>query len=117
MTSNESTASLTPTQEKLPRSFRFVVAATATEEFGDTMARTLMPILVVTVLGYGTGLVGVINSIGLAAFLLLGMPIGMIIDQLQDRRKAMRVSTLVRLVALTGLAVAYFANWLSAPLV
>ncbi|MGP9526853.1 MFS transporter [Glutamicibacter sp. AOP5-A2-18] len=90
-----------------------MLATTATEGFGDAMARTLMPILLVTILGYGTGFVGVINSIGLGAFLLLGMPIGMLIDRLRDRRRAMSVSSFVRLVALLVLAVSFATGWLT----
>ncbi|MFC4718090.1 MFS transporter [Glutamicibacter bergerei] len=117
MTSNETPALRTLTPEKLPRSFRFILATTAAEGFGDAMARTLMPLLAVTVLGYGTGFVGVINSIGLGAFLLLGMPIGMLIDRLRDRRRAMGAASLARFLALGILAATFFAGWLSGPVV
>lgn len=104
-------------EPKLPRPFRFVLATTAAEGFGDSLARTLMPILAVTVLGYGTGFIGIINSIGLGAFLLLGMPIGMLVDRLRDRRRAMVTSTCARVAALLGLAAAFFAGGLSGPIV
>lgn len=117
MTTSEPPALHTPVANKLPMPFRFVLATTAAEGFGDAMARTLMPILAVTVLGYGTGFVGVINSIGLAAFLLLGMPIGLLVDRLRDRRRAMGVSSFTRFVALAGLAVSFFAGGLSGPIV
>ncbi|WP_189638457.1 MFS transporter [Glutamicibacter arilaitensis] len=117
MTSSEPLPLRIPAQEKLPKSFRFILATTAAEGFGDALARTLMPLLAVTVLGYGTGFVGVINSIGLGAFLLLGMPIGMLIDRLRDRRRAMGAASLARFLALGGLTVAFFAGWLSGPIV
>lgn len=107
----------TPVTGKLPKSFRFVLATTAAEGFGDALTRTLMPILAITVLGYGTGFVGIINSIGLGAFLLLGMPIGMLLDRLRDRRRAMGISSFARFAALTGLTVLFFAGELSGPVI
>lgn len=117
MSTSEPPALHAPAIDKLPKSFRFVLATTAAEGFGDAMSRTLMPILAVTVLGYGTGFVGVINSIGLGAFLLLGMPIGILIDRLRDRRRAMGVSSFARFAALVGLTVAFFAGGVSGPIV
>lgn len=117
MTTSEPPTLRVSADPKLPRPFRFVLATTAAEGFGDALARTLMPILAVTVLGYGTGFIGVINSIGLGAFLLLGMPIGMLVDRLRDRRRALGVSSFARTAALLVLAVAFFAGGLSGPIV
>lgn len=117
MTSSEPLPLRMPAREKLPKSFRLILATTAAEGFGDAMARTLMPLIAVTVLGYGTGFVGVINSIGLGAFLLLGMPIGMLIDRLPDRSRAMGAASLARFVALSALIGAFFVGWLSGPAV
>lgn len=105
------------TATALPRAFTYVLATSAAEGFGDVLARTLLPILAVSVLGYGTGFVGVINSIGLSAFLLLGMPVGIILDRLRNRRRAMGVATLARCLALAGLACAYYTSWLSGAVV
>lgn len=101
----------------LPRAFSYLLATSAAEGFGDVLARTLLPILAVSVLGYGTAFVGLINSIGLSAFLLLGMPVGLIIDRLRHRRRAMGFSTLTRCMTLVGITFAYYADWLSGPLV
>lgn len=101
------------TSSTLPRSFTFLLATSAAEGFGDVLARTLLPILAVTVLGFGTGFVGVLNSIGLAAFLLLGMPIGMFIGRRQNRRHVMGTASLTRCLALLGLTLAYYQGWLS----
>ncbi len=111
MTTSEPPALHASADPKLPKPFRFVLATTAAEGFGDSLARTLMPILAVTVLDYGTGFIGVINSIGLGAFLLLGMPIGMLVDRLRDRRRAMGASSFTRAAALLGLGVAFFCRW------
>lgn len=114
---HDPTAVSTRTSPTLPRAFTFVLATSAAEGFGDVLARTLMPILAVTVLGFGTGFVGVLNSIGLGAFLLLGMPIGIIIGRLRNRRRAMGVSTLARCLVLVGLTASYYAGWLSGAIV
>ena len=46
----------------LPRSFRYLVLTRAGEGFGVSLARTIMPILAVSVLGLGTGYVGVLKT-------------------------------------------------------
>lgn len=114
---HDPTAVSTTTSPTLPRAFKFILATSAAEGFGDVLARTLMPILAVTVLGFGTGFVGVLNSIGLGAFLLLGMPVGMLIARLRNRRRAMGVSTLARCLVLIGLTASYYAGWLSGAIV
>lgn len=117
MTLHDQSAISAPPSPALPRTFTFVLATGAAEGFGDVLTRTLMPILAVTVLGFGTGFVGVLNSIGLAAFLLLGMPIGMLVDRMRNRRRAMGVSTLTRCLVMAGLAASYYAGWLSGAVV
>lgn len=117
MTLHDPPAMRDATAPALSRAFTYVLATSAAEGFGDVLARTLLPILAVSVLGYGTGFVGVINSIGLSAFLLLGMPIGIIIDRLRNRRRAMGVATLARCLALAGLGFAYYTSWLSGVVV
>ncbi|MFL4472428.1 MFS transporter [Paeniglutamicibacter sp. MACA_103] len=113
MTSHDPTAVGEQTPPGLPRAFTFVLATSAAEGFGDMLACTLLPILAVSVLGLGTGFVGLLNSIGLAAFLLLGMPVGMLIDRLRNRRRGMGVATVARCLVLAGLTSSYYAGWLS----
>lgn len=98
------------------RSFQFLLGTGAAEGFGDALTRTVLPILAVAVLGLGTGFLGILNAIGLAAFLLLGMPIGMAIDRLRNRGRVMGGASFVRCLLLAGLTGAYFAGWLSGPL-
>lgn len=56
------------------------------ESIGDSVARNLLPIVAVTILGAGTGTVGLPNSLGLVAFLVLGLPIGVLADRWHCRR-------------------------------
>lgn len=98
------------------RSFRFLLGTGAAEGFGDALTRTVLPILAVATLSLGTEFVGILNAIGLSAFLLLGMPIGMAIDRSRNRRYAMRIAALSRCLVLAGLATAYLAGWLAGPL-
>ncbi|WP_028279601.1 MFS transporter [Arthrobacter sp. H5] len=98
------------------RSFRFLLGTGAAEGFGDSLTRTVLPILAVATLGLGTAYVGVLNAIGLSAFLLLGMPIGMAVDRLRNPVIAMGTATLLRFGALAGLCVAWFGGWLSGTL-
>lgn len=97
------------------RPLRFILATSGAEGFGDALTRTLLPILAVAVLGLGTGFVGLLNAVSLTAFLLLGMPVGMLIDRIRNRTGAMAASTLTRCLVGTLLAAGYWADLLSGP--
>jgi hypothetical protein len=71
------------------------------------MVRGALPVVAVAVIGGGTGLVGVLNALGLAAFLLLGVRIGRVIDRVGAPERAMALSSVVR--GACGLAVALMA--------
>lgn len=117
MTTREfSDATIVQVGREAGHSFRFLLRTGAAEGFGDALTRTVLPILAVATLGLGTEFVGILNAIGLAVFLLLGMPIGMAIDRSRNRRSAMGTAALLRCLVLAGLAAAYFAGWLSGPL-
>ncbi|PRA06836.1 hypothetical protein CQ019_05630 [Arthrobacter sp. MYb229] len=117
MTLHDPTALAEQTPARLPRAFTFLMSTSAAEGCGDVLARTLLPILAVSILGFGTGFVGILNSIGLASFLLLGVPIGMLIDRLRNRHRAMRVATGARCLVLLGLFASLYAGWLSGAVV
>ena len=99
----------------LGTSFRWLVATRAAEGFADALARTLLPIVAVTVLGLGTAYVGVLNSLSLASFLLLGVPIGIMIDRRSSRTRAMAFSSLARVFILILLAALYLTQALNGP--
>ncbi len=80
------------------RSVRRLVAASVLESLGDATARTVGPLVAVSVLGAGTGVVGVLNAAGLVAFLLLGAPLGAAADSARPVR-VMTVGSLVRAAA------------------
>lgn len=106
-------AASAPETWPLPRAFRFVLATGAAESFGDVLVRTALPVLAVSVLGLGADFVGVLNAAGLAAFLLLGMPIGMFIDRTRNRVGVMGAATLVRCLVALFLAAGYYFGLLS----
>ncbi|MCV7666113.1 hypothetical protein [Micrococcus luteus] len=96
-------------------SVRWFTATAGLEAVGDSVARSLLPIVAVSILGAGAA-AGVINSLGLAAFLLLSLPIGVLADRWSAPRRMMTVSTLVR-AGLAGTAVvAWLLGWLHGSL-
>ena len=97
-------------------SFRFLLGSNTIEGFADTLTRTLLPILAVTVLGLGSEFLGALNAAGLAAFLLLGVPAGAVIDRLKNRRRVMTAATCLRILVAAALAISTFTGWLSGPL-
>ncbi len=98
------------------RGFRFLLCTAAAEGVGDAVTRTVLPILAVAVLGMGPGFVGALNAVGIAAFVLLGVPIGTLVDRGRRPDTAMGAASLLRCLALLALAAAAFNGWLSAPL-
>lgn len=84
-------------------SVRWLVTTSALDGVGDSLSRNLLPIVAVSVLGAGTAAVGVISSAGLVAFLVLGLPIGVVADRWSAPRTTMVLSTVLRAgVAATG---------------
>lgn len=65
--------------------FRKLWIAGAFEGAGDEASRVVIPIIAVSMLGAGALEVGVINALGLSAFLVLGVPIGVWVDRLRLR--------------------------------
>lgn len=78
-----------------PAAFRRLLASTAFESLADNATRTLLPVIAVASLGAGTAEVGLLNALGLGAFLVLGLPIGALVDRL-PRLRAMRAADLAR---------------------
>ena len=93
---------------------RRLVRASLLEALGDTTSRTVLPLLAVSVLGAGTGFVGVLNALGLVAFLVLGAPLGAAADRWQPAR-LMVASTLARAAMATFGLVAWMCGLLDGP--
>ncbi|MCQ1953755.1 MFS transporter [Arthrobacter sp. zg-Y238] len=95
------------------RSFRFLASTAAAEGFADALTRTVLPILAVAVLGLGPGFVGILNATGIAAFLLLGVSAGVIVDRIGKPLLAMGAASLLRCGVLLFLAGGVWQGWLS----
>ena len=83
---------------------RCFALTTVAEAIGDQTARSLAPIIAVSVLGAGTVWVGLLHSSSLAMFLLLSLPLGHVGDRLSRPAWMMSLSTTVRMtVSAAGL--------------
>lgn len=85
---------------------------TACESLADSMSRNLLPIVAVSVLGMGSAAVGLVNSVGMIAFLVLGVPMGMLADKLSKPLTMMTVSSLLRAAVVFALPFAWLTGWL-----
>jgi hypothetical protein len=81
--------------------FRKLWTATALEGVGDEASRVVIPIIAVSTLGAGAWEVGIINALGLSAFLVLGLPIGVWADRLRRRRLMISADVFRALVVLS----------------
>ena len=83
---------------------RWFILTAALEAVGDGIARSLLPIVAVTILGAGPAYIGVLNAVALAGFLLLSLPLGALADRWSAPVKMMSASSLARAaVVLVGL--------------
>lgn len=92
---------------------RSVAVNSLAEGLGDATARTLLPIIAVTVAGTSAGVVGVINAASLTMFLLVGSLAGVAVDRFSTPYRFMQISTLCRVALLSGLFVLWGAGLLS----
>jgi len=99
------TANLRPT--------RLLAFAAAAEGVGDSLCRALLPVVAVSALGAGTAVVGLINSLGLLAFLVLSVPFGALVDRWSTPGRFMAVSTATRIIAVLAMAVAWSTGGMS----
>lgn len=105
----------------LPQAVKPGVALNSLAEgLGDATARTLLPIVAVTVVGASAGVVGVINAASLTMFLLVGSLAGVAVDRFSTPYRFMQISTLCRLLLLLGLCALWGAGllngWLGAAI-
>ncbi|WP_443349360.1 MFS transporter, partial [Arthrobacter rhombi] len=68
--------------------------------------KTLLPLAAVSLLGAGALEVGIINALGMAAFLLIGVPAGTWVDRM-NKRRVMIAADLIRCLAVLGVPIAY----------
>lgn len=101
-----------PPSRRATASVRWFTLTAVAESLGDSLSRTLLPIVAVSVLGAGTATVGVINSLGLLAFLFLGLPLGSLADRLSAPAAFMTSSTLLRAMATLAVVGTWIMGWL-----
>ncbi|WP_172895812.1 MFS transporter [Brachybacterium vulturis] len=82
------------------RSLGWFAATSFSEALGDQMARSLAPIIVVSMFGAGTATIGLLHSLGLGMFLLLSIPLGHLGDRLSRPITMKTTSTVLRMVVL-----------------
>jgi len=82
-------------------------ASALLESVGDSISRTLLPIVAVSVLGASTAAVGLLNSLGLVAFLLLSLPVGLLADRRGAPVGFMTAGTALRVLVLLGAVAAW----------
>jgi MFS family permease len=83
--------------------------SSAFEGVGDEVSRVVIPIIAVSMLGAGSWEVGIINALGMSAFLVLGLPIGVWVDR-RRRRKLMITADVVRALVVLSVPAAFVAG-------
>jgi MFS family permease len=99
------------TRRELPSDQRFLLGASAAGSFGAGIGRTAIPLLAVTALGASPFEVGVLNVAQTAAFIVIGLPAGAIVDRVR-KRQTMIAMNLVRLALSAALIVLWQAGLL-----
>ncbi|KQN88649.1 hypothetical protein ASE96_09440 [Arthrobacter sp. Leaf69] len=89
--------------------FRKLWTSSAFEGVGDEASRVVIPIIAVSMLGAGSWEVGIINALGLSAFLVLGLPVGVWVDR-RRRRRLMITADVVRMVVVLSVPAAFLAG-------
>ena len=81
--------------------FRKLWMSSAFEGVGDEASRVVIPIIAVSMLGAGALEVGMLKALGVSAFLVLGVPIGVWVDRLRRRRLMIAADVFRALVVLS----------------
>lgn len=94
----------------LPRGpFRWLLVASVGDGIGDDIARSVLPVVAVAVLGAGALETGILNALGMAAFLILGVPAGVLVDR-WPRKKLLIGANVVRAAAVLSVPLAFAAG-------
>lgn len=89
--------------------FRWLFIAGIGDGVGDDVARSLLPVVAVAGLGAGAFEAGILNALGMAAFLILGVPAGVLVDR-WPRKPVLIGANIVRAVAVLTVPLAYAAG-------
>lgn len=87
-------------------SFRWLFIAAIGDGIGDDVARSLLPVVAVAFLGAGAFDAGILNALGVAAFLVLGVPAGVLVDR-WPRKPVLIGANILRAAAILTLPLGY----------
>ena len=99
----------TPAGPLLRGPFRWLFIAGIGDGIGDDVARALLPVVAVAVLGAGAFEAGVLNALGMVAFLVLGVPAGVLVDR-WPRKPVLIGANLVRAAVVLTVPLAFAAG-------
>ncbi|QAY58704.1 MFS transporter [Microbacterium protaetiae] len=94
------------------RPFRALWTSSVGESLADDVSRSVLPLVAASTLGAGSSAIGLLQALSMAAFLLLGIPAGAVVERARIRR-VMLSTTGVRAVAVTTIPIAAFCGVLS----
>jgi MFS family permease len=94
------------------RDFRYLLAAATASTFGVEVGRLALPLVAILALGAGAGQVGLLATFTTAAFLLVGLPSGALIDRLR-KRPVMIAADLARAALLGWVPLAWWLGILT----
>jgi MFS family permease len=111
------TAVVSPAERGLWRRPDFVRfwSAAAVSHVGDAITRLALPLVAIVSLGASPMEVGVLGAAQFAPFLLVGLPVGAIVDRLDRKRRVMVLTDVGRAVTIGSIPVAYVAGLLTLP--
>lgn len=101
-----------PARFVMPAGFRKLFTASIGDGIGDDVLRSMLPVIAVAVLGAGAFQTSVLNALGMAAFLLLGVPAGVLVDR-WSKKSTLVLANVVRAAAVVSVPIAYFLGTLS----
>ena len=96
----------------MPEAFRKLFTASIGDGIGDDVLRSMLPVIAVAVLGAGAFQTSVLNALGMAAFLLLGVPAGVLVDR-WSKKSTLVLANVVRAAAVASVPIAYVLGALS----
>jgi hypothetical protein len=101
-----------PARFVMPAAFRKLFTASIGDGIGDDVLRSMLPVIAVAVLGAGAFQTSVLNALGMGAFLLLGVPVGVLVDR-WSKKSTLVLANVVRAAAVVSVPMAYFLGTLS----
>lgn len=83
--------------------------------FGDQVTALALPVVAVLALGSDATQMGLLTAVGLLPHLLFSLPAGVWLDRVPTRRRVMILMDVGRAAAIACVPLAFFAGWLSLP--